>query len=433
MNTSLHIHILQKTPAESHHPTKMKNCASTLMESKRPHHQEDPEEAASKRRRVEAEEPEGSDSYNSAGDESQDQNNTSEQPEEKIYEGDLDEEGLYTGYGTLTILPDNVRYEGHWEKGLRCGQGTLRFPDGSSLSGTFQLDSLWGPGVYVDGSSGIRIEGEYEDGELNGPGIEYEDDQIFFQGNYEDGLRHGPGVLKFKEGSRIEGIWVNGHVEGDAVYYYPDGSTLRGKWRNGRMRSAKFTSVIDPEYNTDEKFCYDASTKRRIARYPLRQDPYERQYTYVKPSIIPGAGEGLFVNRDLPAGFIVAMYGGIRISLEQGEAIPWDQRPNLICLDDDMCVDVPLSHSDLSIYRATTGHKANHHWDYNAEYQMYFNHPIFGKIRCIQTIVPIKKDEEVFVDYCYQKTDCPTWYQSFMEGHWKDQPANPSSPTITPK
>eukprot|EP01124_Arcella_intermedia_P030852 TRINITY_DN683_c0_g1_i1.p2 TRINITY_DN683_c0_g1~~TRINITY_DN683_c0_g1_i1.p2 ORF type:complete len:134 (+),score=33.61 TRINITY_DN683_c0_g1_i1:834-1235(+) len=124
------------------------------------------------------------------------------------------------------------------------------------------------------------------------------------------------------------------------------------------------------------------------------------------------------MQRDVPAGFVVAMYGGIRISLEEGDKKEWRLKPNLICLDDHMCVDVPLEYSDLSVYKATTGHKANHHWNFNAAYKMYYNHPIFGRIRCIRSIRPIKKDEEVTVNYGYIKEDCPPWYLNFMEGHW---------------
>jgi len=108
-------------------------------------------------------------------------------------------------------------------------------------------------------------------------------ENFFFEGEYKDGVREGPGVMYYTdERAKIEGTWVSGVLQGDATYYYPDGSTLSGRWRNGAMRAAKFTSVIDPSFNTDIKYSYDESTLKRIAKYPLRRDPYESQYSYAK-------------------------------------------------------------------------------------------------------------------------------------------------------
>ncbi len=88
------------------------------------------------------------------------------------------------------------------------------------------------------------------------------------------------------------------------------------------MKSAHFSSAIDPSFNTgtmiitlfhlltDIVYCYDESTEDRIARFPLRRDPYESQYSYTKVSTLEGAGEGLFALRDLPAGFICCLYNG---------------------------------------------------------------------------------------------------------------------------
>jgi len=134
-----------------------------------------------------------------------------------------------------------------------------------------------------------------------------------------------------------------------------------------------------------------------------------------KSEILPQAGEGLFALRDIPADFVVCLYNGIRITLEDGEKKDWELKPNLICLNDGMCVDVPVELSDMKVFQNTIGHKANHHWDNNAEYALYWGHPIFGKIRCIRTLRPIKKDEEIFVNYSYEE-EGPGWYLEFMKG-----------------
>jgi hypothetical protein len=34
----------------------------------------------------------------------------------------------------------------------------------------------------------------------------------------------------------------------------------------------------------------------------------------------------------------------------------------------------------------------------------------------------VKRGEEFFVDYGYERDDCPAWYTAFMNGHWPDVP-----------
>jgi histone-lysine N-methyltransferase SETD7 len=65
-------------------------------------------------------------------------------------------------------------------------------------------------------------------------------------------------------------------------------------------------------------------------------------------------------------------------------------------------------------YCATLGHKANHREDNNAVYGRYY-HPRFGAIKCIRSIRPIAKDEEICVDYGYKKNTGPTWYREYKK------------------
>lgn len=55
-----------------------------------------------------------------------------------------------------------------------------------------------------------------------------------------------------------------------------------------------------------------------------------------------------------------------------------------------------------------------------------YNHPRFGKIKCIRTIAPVKAGDELTVEYGYDHNglgkdnpDAPQWYKTRYEQHLK--------------
>jgi histone-lysine N-methyltransferase SETD7 len=172
---------------------------------------------------------------------------------------------------------------------------------------------------------------------------------------------------------------------------------------NGVMVSAIFRSAFDctANSNTEEKYHFDESTATHLSSQPLLRDPYEAQYCYTKRSTISEAGDGLFARRDVPDNFVIAFYNGFRLPIHQIDRRKWEQNQYTLQIDDDVVVDLDPYHSKTSHYCATLGHKANCliGQQANAKYDFYYHHPRFGKIKCIRTLRPIKKDEEIFVDY----------------------------------
>lgn len=65
---------------------------------------------------------------------------------------------------------DGTRYEGKAcvSTGERQGRGTLRFPDGSFLSASFEQGVPHGQGSYTS-AEGVRLEARFEYGALQGP------------------------------------------------------------------------------------------------------------------------------------------------------------------------------------------------------------------------------------------------------------------------
>ncbi|MDL5045620.1 hypothetical protein QQ054_06155 [Oscillatoria amoena NRMC-F 0135] len=84
------------------------------------------------------------------------------------------------------VFPSGNRYDGEFQAGIRTGQATLTFADGTQCQGTFENEQLNGRGTCVF-PSGNRYEGEFR-----------------------NNARHGRGVFIYANGTRLEGVWREG-------------------------------------------------------------------------------------------------------------------------------------------------------------------------------------------------------------------------------
>ena len=103
---------------------------------------------------------------------------------------------------------------------------------------------------------------------------------------------------------------------------------------------------------------------------------------------------------------------------------------NTISLDENIVIDVPVKYADLSVYCATLGHKANHSFQPNCKYSP-FEHPYFGKIKCICTIRKVQANDELTVAYGYDhnglgknNADAPLWYKEALRQHQVEMTSN---------
>ena len=173
-----------------------------------------------------------------------------------------------------------------------------------------------------------------------------------------------------------------------------------------------------------QRYTYDPLRYLSMPKTSLLVDPLDRRNTYVAPTTldIPGVGEGLFARRDLRRGNLIAGYGGTLVSNledQNGEfcnltqSVTEGHTKNTIRFSKFLRIDVPYGHEDLTVYRATLGHKANHQFDSrnNAGFELYRN-PRFGDIRCLRAERDIRRGEEIFAHYGYHEDSlfAPSWY-----------------------
>ena len=177
---------------------------------------------------------------------------------------------------------------------------------------------------------------------------------------------------------------------GGCVYLYPDLNTaLLGQWRSGRMMTAHEAAVRGIYEDQDDLrlvvertkgmdanvFTLDISTSTKISSQPRLEDPYEQRMVYVAESMIPGAGEGVFLRRDVKPGDLVSIYNGVRMT-EQESRLRKEDRRSVYRIHGQAgeILNIPTWAQSLDNYTASLGHKVNHDKKANAEFR-FLDHP----------------------------------------------------------
>lgn len=163
--------------------------------------------------------------------------------------------GKRCGVGKLMYATGAV-YDGEFECDLRHGSGRLVLPNGSSYDGQWVSDVPHGHGVYVEaGPGGERFEGSWNRGVRCGAGtlVQGCDEggadgsngsgggggsvAAWYSGNFDDGLPHGDGVMGYGSamfcGHIEHGVWTGG---GGKVDLGDGTGSFEGTWRDGLPR-----------------------------------------------------------------------------------------------------------------------------------------------------------------------------------------------------
>ena len=203
--------------------------------------------------------------------------------------------GTYHGYviggepwgtGNFVCSSSDLRYIGHWQKGLWHGQGIFAGagmfgvgsfkenrleglvlsrakPEDTSYFGQMKLGKMDGFGIHLkDGliyegyfkqnsREGVGIEcslkrgdtqeyhGEFSENNFHGFGRWYIADSLYYEGHWREGSIRGPGVL-YTDAGTVSGDFENSNTcFGKATFNYADGNEETAYFKNGKIFSAE--------------------------------------------------------------------------------------------------------------------------------------------------------------------------------------------------
>jgi len=348
----------------------------------------------------------------------------------------------------------NCVYDGELDQmGRFHGQGSVRFDDGSIISGWWSHGVRSGLVKIITSRKGLQyVEGEYKNDKMDGKvKIKFKDD-TWLEGYFSAGVLHGF-CRYFNAKNRLTflGIHSNGKPSGtcwkiiegggcivgsvdkggklsgpDIGYIYPDFSTaLVGHFDDGLMVSAQHCSVVStslesgcvlaPQYSPRKGVLFkrEISTNDFVTQSPVLRDPYETNIIKVRTSKVPGASEGLFARSDIPENTVLAFYNGVKLPSDYEEEDSWEANAYKIfdpTNQPDGALDILEEHQSTNKYSASLAHKTNHSFEPNSQFLLY-DHPRWGLVPCIASTRDISACEEIFVRYGYDLDDCPDWYR----------------------
>jgi len=339
---------------------------------------------------------------------------------------------------------------GKFRKKRRCGFGSLT---GASLErkgiksiwGKYKAGVLEGAGkVHLMDECETVLHGNFLSGKLHGlvRGLSFKENQLTFIGRFKKGY---PTANCWK--AVLPGrSWLYGTLDlnfkcsGDNnAFIYPDLNTvLLGSIQDDQIIKAYESSItgfamkggilyLNFHHISGPEFRFWPSTLQKVRCPWLQEDPYERKTVYSGLSAMgEGAGDGLFLHKDVSAGTMVSFYNGIRIM--PGEIPPFrsdsyqiflDWRPTNIQNNDREYLDIPPECVSLKNYRASLGHKINHSFQPNCIWDQII-HPTFGRIPSIITLMDLKAGTELTCHYMIDMQEASgidhlQWYVDLWE------------------
>ena len=113
------------------------------------------------------------------------------------------------------------------------GEGTMKFANGDSYTGTFKDEKKIGYGIYTF-SNGERYEGEFQADFPNGKGTAFLGNGNVYTGYFINNVPDGKGKMVFNNGNIYDGEWKRGVREGRGTMSYVDGSIYTGEWKSNK-------------------------------------------------------------------------------------------------------------------------------------------------------------------------------------------------------
>lgn len=293
-------------------------------------------------------------------------------------------------------------------------------------------------GGWIEGywSKGVPhgFQREFGATDVNSNDMSHNKRMLKFVGRYYRGTRRGFCWQGCFGGGFICGFVdkEDGSFSGDDIaYIYPDFKTaIKGKFHNEKLVSGQMCEVIGSTLENGIRiaifskpsgttYTYEEPSRKVIAKNTMTPDPWESEMVYVKESLLPQGGEGLFAKKDIPKKNLFALYNGVRFSTATSYHANLGPSDYRIRLNADIDLDIPHGFHNISQYCATLGHKINHSNCMNSEWALV-EHPRFGLIRGISSQSAIKKDEEILINYQMNLADSPEWYRVVWLRHQRE-------------
>ena len=151
--------------------------------------------------------------------------------------------GVMEGPATFTDALNDSVFTGTFQAGLKHGEGSEQYGDGTVYKGNYTHGWRDGRGKLLNQDGDVIYKGEWTGDKKHGKGVcKYESASPYpgsYQGDLKHDQRHGRGTLTTGDGTTYEGDWCNGIPQfGDWVVTYPSGSVYLG--------SAAFADDVSP-------------------------------------------------------------------------------------------------------------------------------------------------------------------------------------------
>ena len=135
-----------------------------------------------------------------------------------------------TGFGTKEFAGD--QYYGEFTQGQRHGQGVLVAADGYVLTGSWNADTITGPGLRFLPNGGFE-QGYFKSSRLDlGSGLIFYNNSEVYYGEIRDGIRRGSGTYVGKNWT-YSGEWRDHMPQGKGFKSLPNGDFQQGRFQNG--------------------------------------------------------------------------------------------------------------------------------------------------------------------------------------------------------
>lgn len=111
---------------------------------------------------------------------------------------------------------ESIKWSGACSNNIATGNGTVQW--------------------YLNGKPGLRQEGEFRDGKLNGKGMVTAANGLdWYKGDFVDSKQTGKGIRQWSNGDRYEGDFVDTKMMGKGVYIWSNGVRYEGDFVNGKQ------------------------------------------------------------------------------------------------------------------------------------------------------------------------------------------------------